>query len=920
MKLETILKELAVADPDLAAHLAGHLGEDDLAALSLHLDEFTDDVTRALAQESSFGLALALGYIDLLRSAPGQLQTYRRYVRQFGEKGPALGKIMADHLAPVLTLDDPAIFENFLNAIEIMLQKGVYTLYGPLKTLDLLCGLKDKESLNAYLELLADTFSLDLTYKQCRPFTYSLPTAVAGFAPQKRAHQTQELRRVIRTDFKLSDNFLEGLTKGLSLLSPQSLHEFVALALEKYKKNKKLGAKFLSLESDSGVDAFAAMQVTVSLSQVLPSIHHYINARTGYPVPVTPLSSLSETGPRAENERPWICSDGKTIYLIDEIDYFADKQKNAALFKSLVKLETGFFEFFTFDFDLEKLYVKLGKKWVIPEDHDSGMSDLELFINGFPERRLAADLFTLFEHARITDRLRVYYPGLIRQVLPVLQTGWEAVSTPASGRDCLQLLYQTLALDMDADMTGCTDNGLCETLHRVRSVYHDTMDADPVVETSAWMVFVFYSDIERLLGDTHDGRNRCGLKTPFHRKIDPQVYFSSLRRWDHIAYLVKKQLKEKGIDVYRSDLRKRLGKNDGTLSPADIREIALYYHQPPGGDRENASAPVEIDLSGLDLSRLMNQAGISPGVAPDISGQVFWYKEWDIRLGDYLHNHVRVCRRLIQPGQSGESDFYDETLDRYPGLASRIRYAFELMKPEGLVILRQWVEGDEFDYRALLDFAMDKKAGIMPSDRLYMKRLKKQRDVAVLLLVDLSRSTANSVVDSPKTVLTVEKEAIVLFCEALEVVGDAYAVAGFSGTGRLGVDYFAVKDFDEALNRTVRQRINAMSPQRSTRMGAAIRHAAEQLEKVPAKVKLLIIIGDGFPNDVDYKKEYAIADTRRAIAEARSKNIHTHGLTVNISGDPKLDELYGRVHHHVIADVRVLPDKLPRIYSTLTRQ
>jgi nitric oxide reductase activation protein len=150
-------------------------------------------------------------------------------------------------------------------------------------------------------------------------------------------------------------------------------------------------------------------------------------------------------------------------------------------------------------------------------------------------------------------------------------------------------------------------------------------------------------------------------------------------------------------------------------------------------------------------------------------------------------------------------------------------------------------------------------------------------------------------------------------------VGDTFAIAGFSGTGRLGVDYFRIKDFDENMDDDIRQRINGMAPQRSTRMGAAIRHATCQLEKVSARVRLLIIMGDGFPNDVDYKQDYAIEDTRKAIFEAHSKNIYAHAITVYFAGDSKLDDLYGDVHHNVISDVRELPDKLLRIYSGLTR-
>jgi nitric oxide reductase activation protein len=234
---------------------------------------------------------------------------------------------------------------------------------------------------------------------------------------------------------------------------------------------------------------------------------------------------------------------------------------------------------------------------------------------------------------------------------------------------------------------------------------------------------------------------------------------------------------------------------------------------------------------------------------------------------------------------------------------------------------RQWIEGDEFDYRALLDYALDKKAGRTPSERLYLKRYKELRDVAVLLLVDISRSTATGVCGSDATVLDVEKEAIVLFSEALETVGDTYAIAGFSGTGRLGVDFFHIKDFDEPMGESVRRRIGAMTPQRNTRMGAAIRHAARQLSAVPSRVRLLIILGDGFPNDLDYKQAYAIEDTRKAITALRCENIHVHAITVNIRLEDysRLDELYGDIHHNVISEVSELPDKLWRIYGALTR-
>jgi nitric oxide reductase activation protein len=391
------------------------------------------------------------------------------------------------------------------------------------------------------------------------------------------------------------------------------------------------------------------------------------------------------------------------------------------------------------------------------------------------------------------------------------------------------------------------------------------------------------------------------------------MYFSTFNLLEDMAASIKSKLEKQGIKIFKSDIRKRLIEKGGHLSLDDLKDMVLMSN-PVRDNIENES--VRIDFSGLDLSEFIKETNLSEFSRSDLSGAVFWHREWDCRMGDYLNDHVRVLDRNIT---EKKGDFYQQTLIKYQGLVSRIRYAFELLKPERLQILKPWMEGDDFDYRALLDFAIDKKAGWLPSDRLYIKRLKQQRDVAVLLLVDLSKSTSNMVFESTHTVLDVEKEAIILFCEALEVLGDKSAIAGFSGTGRLGVDYYRIKDFTESLDEKVKWRINAMSPQRSTRMGAAIRHAVNELGKVEAMVRLLILLGDGFPNDLDYKQGYAIEDTRKAASEALARNISFRAITVNIAGDSRLDDLYGNFHHSVISDVRELPDKLLRIYSALTK-
>jgi hypothetical protein len=467
-------------------------------------------------------------------------------------------------------------------------------------------------------------------------------------------------------------------------------------------------------------------------------------------------------------------------------------------------------------------------------------------------------------------------------------------------------LYALLTLDLALDdSVNCNSNDH-ELIASIAAQFEAKMNENITVASSVELVLRTYDDIQKIcMSPTNDnyldGVYRP-LKTAFGWRPWPNLFFCVHPEYDRMAEKLRVCLAARGLMVSPSDLKKRLLKNDGVLGSQDIIEIS--------GVKEFDSKEIE-ELLKSPVPRFLDQSPFEI-----FAERVFWYKEWDHTLADYLHNCVRVLERNVS---AAKNDFYQQVLKRHDILIKRMRRAFELLKPEGLTILRQWVEGDEFDYRALLDYAVDKKAGIMPSDRLYMKRMKQQRDVAVLLLVDLSHSTSSLASGSRASVLDVEKEGIVIFSEALDAVGDSFAVAGFSGTGRLGVDFYWLKNFEEEMNNTVRHRIDAIVPQRNTRMGAAIRHAASRLEKLPSKVRLLIILGDGFPNDIDYKQRYAIADTHQALLEARSNNIYVHAITVNIAADPKLDDLFGNVHHNVISDVCELPDRLPWIYGALTK-
>ncbi len=918
------IKQLSIADPELAKTVVDGL---DKKAWSVSIDNIAllvEETIWGLSHEISFGRSIAAGYVNLVADVSEEyLQKYRYLVRKAGIKGPTLGSAVATHLVPVLKYGNDRLLESFITTMDIMQKKGTYTLKSSFEVLSSLINSGDIESSAAYLNLLYDTFSRDLSYNRSKHFSHILPRAVCSFSFSGRTWQVEQLRRVINTDHRLAEPFLEGMKKGLYLLSREALDEFVSIGLNKFGGNKDLCIKFLSLESKLGIDTCMDMQVTIPFVQVQERLNRYLQARTGLKISVRPISMLPESLLK-DDEKQSICSDGKFIYLPDEISAFNNKEQNLRLYKFLTKLEAGYYEFNTFDFDLERVMEKCGLMKEEPDKNNKkDLSDLENFFMLFPNRDLAADLFNIFEHGRMKLMLADRYPGLLRYSMPLLQHEAKLACNENKPVEAVFLLYVWIVLGSLTAKSIGFDRKLTEPVKRFAGLFEKKIKEGQSVEACAELVVQTYSEMEKILRESSNGKGLeafyVNVKIPFGRRLRPDLFLSTYRNFEQIAKGVKYKLGEKGIRVYKSDIRKCLIENNGVLTPDNIKKIirCSYTDPQPGTESESQFRKnTAIDIFGLDLSGLIDNSDINKISNDTVSFPVSWHREWNYTLQDYINNHVRVCHR---PVTGSENDFYGDILNRYRGLVSSIRYSFELLKPQGLKILRRWIEGDEFDYRELLDFVIDKKAGITPSERLYIKRIKQQRDVAVLLLVDISRSTANTVSGSRSTVLDVEKEAIVLFCEALDVLGDDFAIAGFSGTGRLGVDYFKIKEFNEKMDDTIRQRINAMTPQRSTRMGAAIRHAVSRLEKVSSKVRLLIILGDGFPNDTGYKQTYAIEDTRKAIFEARSKNIFVHAITVNLAGDARLDDLYGRVHHNVISDVRELPDKLPLIYSALTR-
>jgi nitric oxide reductase NorD protein len=286
----------------------------------------------------------------------------------------------------------------------------------------------------------------------------------------------------------------------------------------------------------------------------------------------------------------------------------------------------------------------------------------------------------------------------------------------------------------------------------------------------------------------------------------------------------------------------------------------------------------------------------------------FLYNEWDYERQNYRKNWAVLREMDVQPTRDS---FIDKTLHKYRGLAMDLRRTFEALRGEDKLLKKQ-PYGDDVDIDALVEAVADTQHGEEMTDRLFVKLHKLERNIAVMFMVDMSGSTKGWINDA-------EREALALLCEALETLGDRYAIYGFSGMTRKRCEVYRVKRFDDVYDDDVKARISGIRPKDYTRMGVTIRHLSSLLNQVEARTKLLITLSDGKPDDYDtYRGAYGIEDTRMALIEAKRSGIHPFCITIDSEARDYLPHMYGAVNYAVIDEVRKLPLKVSDIYRRLT--
>ena len=600
----------------------------------------------------------------------------------------------------------------------------------------------------------------------------------------------------------------------------------------------------------------------------------------------------------AEDEHAGITFDGHLLTLPPWIDRFEKREENFEFYRTAIQHQLGYQEFGFF----------------------AGPAAIRRFLGQFENPVLADIVFAVIEAGRIDWQLAQRYPGTAK-VLSRLKQDALAARDPAHDGPLERLLRATLDDEEEAALTTI----LAPVRQRGASLSTCFTVAEAVIASIP-------EDTPVILPVAVDYRGRFSLHAAIGHALslqledaldvsDPDELTEMLTQFDPKDAEIE-ELKEGDVDP-------RLGK---LITELD-KDIPLAEDAEPL-DKETIREGLEA-MAG----RIGKQAR---------EDKRYLYDEWDHGIDDYRQRWctLKEIRQIEE-----KPEYVVETLGNHRDTAKAVRRQLNMLKPELLRKVKGVVDGDELDIERTVEAVVDRRTGSTPDETIYVQRQRKDRDVSTLFLLDMSASTDDTIpdpaaepVEYPEEsdddflaafwerqdeaakgdrIIDLEKQAVILMADALEELGDSYSICGFSGYGRDDVEYYLCKDFDEPYDLRARGRIGGIKPCRSTRMGPAIRHATRRLVQTESRIKALIIISDGYPQDFDYgtdrsSKEYGVKDTTKALSEARQQGVQSFCLTVDPSGHDYLRDMCPDRQYMVIQDIKQLPSELSKVYQSLT--
>jgi nitric oxide reductase NorD protein len=706
--------------------------------------------------------------------------------------------------------------------------------------------------------------------------------------------------------------------------------------------------------------------VGLELAHVQGVMQLYCRALSGEPVDVLGAPVLVHKG------LGWVddtaaSTDGTRIFLPPRVERFPIRQDNFTWLKVVATHQVAHLEFgsFAFSFDIPSTLFSdrrfrretpTGQRWEAQGQQRPSppcFTAMERFLRLFANRRLVLDIFTILEDCRVDACIATAYPGM-RSVLRRAQAAALASrprieSLPV--QETLVGLLLRMSLEAFTDLPVPRDYEkvallLARLLQRLRTV-------GATVEDTAEATLRAYSLISPIpnAGQTAEQWRTAAFDAP--GDYSESAYETLLRQWSATrlagealgagqAYRRLPRVDYRGdfkpamVQLLAQLQQGRHRQDDVSVLSREVLEQALQEGIEVVWDEEYDGPSTGIPLL---VRNLVQEVGVPPlpaggggsRQADDAQGgpleahevRTYVYDEWDCGEAAYKPRWCLVKETVLA---EGGLTFYDAALRQYRVLLTALTRQFERLRPARLRKVYRLVDGEDLDLNAALEAWADLRMHVPPEEKIYWRRDRVQRDVAVAFLLDMSASTAEPLAlgdPDAKRLIDLAKESLVLLIQALEVVGDTYGIYGFSGYGRDNVEFYVIKDLQERFGDRIKRRLDTITPAHATRMGAAIRHAIARLESQDAATRLLFLLSDGRPQDRDYPrkgidKDYAVHDTHMALLEAKRKRITPFCLTVNQAGHDYMQAMCGDIGYEVLESTASLPTRMPTLYRTLT--
>lgn len=850
----------------------------------------------------------------------------------------------------------------------------------------------ESDQRGAFLHLAADVTSE--VGRQGYPLFLEAAEALAEVQPVYHGTLLELSTRLASGSPTAAMSFLRSSPHVLTRLTSDQLERWLEAGWDLlFEQGNVDGAEaYFRLESARAEEMLGNLSARIELRDVSNMLRLYSKALTGEQIAIRSTEDLVDAGIGWVQESV-ATTEGSAIYLPPYVSTFQEQQSNFQSYKVYTTHQTGRIEFdsFAFEFGTSGAHLDstLAARAASSEDaldKVEAITPMERYFDLFSDRTLISSLFTVVEDARIDAYISREYGG-IRSWLQHMQAH-EATHRDDISKLGLRAAYienilraslgQPQTIRYPADLLSLLREGL---LHlEAVSKPHATVQDSAEVAASIYSIAERIPNVSGAYSDTDweavdeetipvspDMTGGPGAEVPHGEEIPfetpPQPEFRGDFKPELVQLMMRLQeqrdggepagapltqeqlqaLLEKSVEITISDIAEGdLASSMGMFLTNLEREALDAKQGPPGQVPDGADA---------------GESSGDAAAQEDLPIEIDWnyYDEWDFRAGDY---RPRWCRVGERRGEEGELEYYEETLRRHHGLVSETRRQFELLRPEHFRRIRRLEDGEDVDLDEAISFIIDKRAGVGPLGRVYWRRNKVERDVAVAFLLDMSASTdeeidkpqssyqpsdddfdddprkyfqwlaerrARFTAEPPKRIIDLERESLVLIVEALEAIGDAYGIYGFSGYGRDNVEFHVVKDLNDTFGDRIRRRIDKIQPIRSTRMGPAIRHTIHKLEQYDAKVKLLILVSDGRPQDHGYgrdrtEKDYAVHDTHQALVEAKQVGITPFLITVDKEGHDYLKEMCDDIGYEVVADIESLPRRLTSLYRVLATE